>query len=102
MPLMWPMHAVPGELLITTENVEDVAHNSAWQVPSVYNGSELRYGDLLLVIASQRIKNAGIVHQSPTWALHARTQRVLYFHDASDVAWLWRPDLTAVAHRQKA
>lgn len=98
MPLTYPMHAVPGELLVTTELEEDVDYNQLWRVPTEWFGGEapgtpLGYGDLLLVIACEKVFDIehGTTHW-PTWLFHHRTQRIIYVDDIEDIGWLWRPE----------
>lgn len=94
MPLTYPMHAVPGEMLVTTENVEDVDYNELWRVPREYEGTELAYGDVLLVISCSilEVDDDNGVRQAPATLLHTCSQRLLHFDDIEDVGWLWRPD----------
>lgn len=97
-----PMFVEPGELLTTTENKEDVDYNSLWRVPAEYDGARLEYGDLMTVIACQRVNPRGnhITAKYPTWVLHHRSQRVLHFDDITDVGWISRPSEEAVAWRR--
>lgn len=98
MPLTYPMHALPGELLVTTESVEDIDYNSLWKVPHEHDGTRLGYGDVLLVVACQREHD--IEHGTtrwPTWLFHHRSQRLIYVDDIEDVGWLWRPSAEAIA-----
>lgn len=98
MALTYPMHALPGELLVTTELQEDVDYNRLWEVPTRWidhagERHELGYGDLLTVIACE--KREDIEHgttQWPTWLFHHKSQRLIYIDDIEDVGWLWRPE----------
>lgn len=105
MPLTYPMHAEPGELLTTTENIEDIDFNKLWRVPTTWRDgfgeTGLSYGDLLLVISCQ--PEFDIEHGTtkwPTLLFHSRSQRLIYVDDIEDVAWLWRPSSEAVAWKK--
>jgi len=98
--LTGPMHAIPGELLTTTELEEDITYNKLWTVPFGWQNVQLWYGDLLLVIASwrewekTRPNDDGDIYESrksPALLLHLRCNRILSFEDIEDVGWLWRP-----------
>lgn len=103
MPLSYPMHAEPGELLVTTELAEDADYNRAWVVPDWHDGTPLKYGDLLLVIACQREDDDEHgTTRWPTWMFHHRTQRIIYVDDIEDVGWLWRPENRTSWHRESA
>lgn len=108
MPLTYPMRALPGELLVTTENEEDVAYNELWRVPDTFDGFDLCYGDLMLVLATSDC-GCGMCADpvkpdefcsAPTWVLHCRTERVIRFDDITEVAWVWRPDPSASEWRR--
>jgi hypothetical protein len=95
------MWAIPGELLTTTQLQEDVTYNKAWGVPFGWQGIQLYYGDLLLVVASWQewvdvfSPTTGEIHEkrkSPALLLHLRRNKILSFEDIEDVGWLWRPD----------
>lgn len=98
MALTYPMHAVPGELLTTTENQEDVAYNALWRVLRVHEGTPLCYGDLLLVIAcSERFEQAKMLGIWPTYVMHCQSGRIMFFTDITDVGWIFRPSDEATA-----
>ena len=103
MPLTYPMHAVPGELLVTTENAEDADFNELWRVPRDWDGTELHYGDVLLVICCSILQpeQECEIRQAPATLLHAKSQRLLHFDDIEDVGWLWRPDPQATEWKRE-
>jgi len=80
------MHAIPGELLTTTELVEDPDYNPLWKVPFGWQGVKLLYGDLLMTVACWHEED-----KSPALLLHLRCNKILSFEDIEDVGWLWRP-----------
>jgi len=104
MPLVAPWHAIPGELLTSTELVEDADFNKLWKVPDILvDISEhfipLQYGDLWLVIASwgeepdtDNTFDREVFRKWPALLLHLRSCKLFKFEDIEAVGWLWRPD----------
>ena len=103
MALTYPMHAAPGELLVTTELQEDVDYNRLWEVPQWHDGTKLGYGDLLTVIAC--FPEFDIEHGTtkwPTLLFHHKSQRLLHVEDIEDIGWLWRPEAATEWNRSDA
>jgi hypothetical protein len=96
------MHAMPGELLTTTELKEDVAFNKLWAVPMIFDSHVLYYGDLFLVLGSWQDAPTldGFGPRWPALMLHTRTSRFIHFDDTAGVGWLWRPDPAYVKLRR--
>ena len=106
MPLTGPMHAIPGELLTSTELQEDVDYNPKWKVPnSRFDITDrrvmLEYGELWLVLASwhdwpdgepEHWFDAEVTRRSPALLFHLPTCKIHKFDDIEDVGWLWRPN----------
>ncbi len=87
--LTWPMHVVPGQLLRTSLSA-DIRNDLKFFVPPIYDGSMLSLGDLMTVIASRKnTNNHELIVGCKAWALHHRSQRILYFNDVMSVKWLW-------------
>lgn len=107
MALTYPMHAVPGELLTTTENKEDVAYNGLWQVPSQHDGTHLGYGDLLLVVACWKdhlpVEKTECEYYDlwPALVMHCRSGRIMFFRDIEIVGWVFRPNEEATAWKNE-
>jgi hypothetical protein len=102
------MHAIPGELLTSTELKEDTDYNASWKVPnSMFDISDhrimLEYGELWLVIASWHEKKQlqqeandpwDTPHEftvSPALLWHLPSKKIFKFDDIERVGWLWRP-----------
>ena len=101
MALTCPTHAIPGELLVSTELVEDADYHKAWRVPAaLYDASDnlvqMKHGDLWLVIASWlRPKVRAHAPMDEVWmtlALHLRTTKLFELYDVEHKGWLWWPD----------
>jgi len=104
MPLSSPMHAIPGELLTSTELREDVDYNHLWKVPDILvdisdHFIPLKYGDLWLVLASWGEEpdtdssfDREVFRRWPALMLHLPSNKIFEFTDAESVGWLWRPD----------
>lgn len=84
-----PCRVLPGELLSTTQipGTSYYTQRSSWYVPTVYQGVDLDYHELLLVVAC----GAG----EKQWAtlLHVKSQMMIEFDDVCSVGWLVRPEL---------
>jgi hypothetical protein len=107
MALTSPMHAIPGELLTTTERPDDVSFNGLWGVPSVYGSIKLRYGDLFLVIGCweedyKLLDETTFGRRHRALALHLRTSCFAHFDDIENIGWLWRPDPVYVELRRES
>ena len=104
MPLTGPMHAIPGELLTSTELMEDAGMNPLWKVPnSRFDITDrrimLEYAELWLVIASwgeepdtDSTFDREVFRKWPALLLHLPSCKLFHFEDIENVGWLWRPN----------
>ncbi len=82
-------HFAPGMLLTTTECNEDIDYNWYLKVPNDYKGSKLHYGDLLTVISHIIVADSFECEVATgTYALHHKSQRLLFFKDIEQVGWI--------------
>jgi hypothetical protein len=91
------MHAIPGELLTSTELKEDVFINKLWAIPVAMfdvsgNLIQQKYGDLWLVLASWHRSPAPPRLIRPALLLHLRSGKIFEIYDTEEKGWLWRPD----------
>jgi hypothetical protein len=83
-----PCRVVPGELLSTTQipGTSYYTQRSSWYVPTVYQGVELEYCDLMIVLA------CGGEEKQFAVVMHAKSQMIMTFENIGAVGWLVRPE----------